>query len=110
MRTDEGKITALHERANQIEHQRAVRIARIVSVAGIAVCLAILVTVAMVMPRVLDQSPAFVLESGMNASVFASGSALGFIVIGAMAFILGILVTLLCYKLKRWSKDHDREY
>ena len=109
MRTDEEKLMALHERADRIEHRRNVRIARIVSVAGFAACMVIVVIFAMLMPGVLDRNTSIPQNSGMSASVFTSGSALGFIVIGAMAFILGVLITILCYKLKRWAGENDRE-
>ncbi len=32
------------------------------------------------------------------------GAALGFVVIGILAFILGITVTILCYRIKRYHQ------
>ena len=37
------------------------------------------------------------------------GSALGYIVIGILAFLLGVCVTILCFRLRRIDREDARE-
>ena len=45
------------------------------------------------------------------ASIFHGGAALGYIVIGLLAFLLGVCVTVLCFRLRQMSREdgQDRE-
>ena len=42
------------------------------------------------------------------ASIFHSGAALGYIVIGLLAFLLGVCVTILCFRLRQMNHE-DRQ-
>ena len=42
------------------------------------------------------------------ASIFHGGAALGYIVIGLLAFLLGVCVTVLCFRLRQMSREDDR--
>jgi len=104
MRTDAERIAAMHERADRIEYKKHVRMTRIVTIAATATSLAIIFLVALGIPSVIDGSQKILSDEGMSASVFASGSMLGFVVIAILAFALGISVTILCYRIKRYKK------
>ena len=39
------------------------------------------------------------------ASIFHGGAALGYIVIGLLAFLLGVCVTVLCFRLRQMSRE-----
>ena len=43
---------------------------------------------------------------GMTASIFSGGS-LGYLVVGLLAFALGVCVTILCLRLGRYEQDED---
>ena len=51
----------------------------------------------------------------MSGSIFAGSSMLGYLVIGIIAFILGVSVTVFCYQVKKLQKggeesaDEDKE-
>ena len=42
------------------------------------------------------------------ASIFHGGAALGYIVIGLLAFLLGVCVTVLCFRLRHMSREDDQ--
>ena len=39
------------------------------------------------------------------ASMYGGGAALGYIVIGLLAFLLGVCVTVLCFRLRQMDKE-----
>ena len=42
------------------------------------------------------------------ASIFHGGAALGYIVIGLLAFLLGVCVTVLCFRLRQMNREDDQ--
>ena len=104
MRSDEERILEMHNRAEQIKHKNVVVRMRVTSAALVAACIAVIVLTGMAVPSALSDPQAFGRDSGMSASIFASGSELGFVVIGILAFLLGVAVTIVCYRLKRSRK------
>ena len=42
------------------------------------------------------------------ASIFHGGAALGYIVIGLLAFLLGVCVSVLCFRLRQMSREDDQ--
>lgn len=91
MRSNTERVEAAKRRAAEIERRRRAMRAK----------LAVIVALAFAMPA-LDGSA--VIEGAHGAgSVFASGAA-GYIVIGVLAFALGVAVTLLGVKLRAYWK------
>ena len=43
----------------------------------------------------------------MNASIFSGTAALGYIVIGILAFVLGVGVTIFCFRFKKKQEEDD---
>ena len=43
------------------------------------------------------------------ASIFHGGAALGYIVIGLLAFLLGVCVTVLCFRLRQMNRDDTQD-
>ena len=43
------------------------------------------------------------------ASIFHGGAALGYIVIGLLAFLLGVCVTVLCFRLQQMNRDDTQD-
>ena len=43
------------------------------------------------------------------ASIFHGGAALGYIVIGLLAFLLGVCVTVLCFRLRQMSREDGQD-
>ena len=43
------------------------------------------------------------------ASIFHGAAALGYIVIGLLAFLLGVCVTVLCFRLRQMSREDGQD-
>ena len=85
--------------------QRQKRLRRVMAAAA-AACLALIIGCALAMP---DWTIQPVSGSGYEtaASIFGGGSALGYIVIGLLAFLLGVCVTVLCFRLRRLEQEES---
>ena len=105
MLTEKEQIRAMHERADKIIEQKKTRRIQVITVVAFTVCLGLIILAGTVIPKILDQAHLSVQDSGMTASILTESSVLGFVVIGIMAFILGVLVTILCYRLKNQQES-----
>ncbi len=109
MRTNEERITALHMRVREMKTEKLNRRVKAAWFAGsvlgfVAIFICSFMTERMTM-RMLPISTA----GSFGASIFSDSSILGFLVIGIVAFLLGITVTIFCFYLKKWGEEHDGE-
>ena len=108
MRTNEERIAAMHRRAAELERKKRERVARVLSFSAVAACLVMIIGLSFSIPRVMDtmdiSGMARVME-GMNASLFATAGVLGYVMTGILAFLLGISVTVLCFRLRMWKDE-----
>lgn len=109
MRTNEERIAALHTRTKQLKREEKNRRFYAVCAAGAAVCFAILAGIAVLIPRVSVNSYIDNTAESMNASIFAGSSVLGYLVIAILAFLLGITVTIFCFRLKKYLDEKNQE-
>lgn len=117
MRTNEERIKAMHKRADELERERRTLRSRMLGAGCVAASLVLILITAAFMPKIYGTLAHAENIRNMNASIFASSSVLGYIIIGLLAFALGIAVTLFCYRLKKWrqyvaddeGEDEDRE-
>ena len=105
MRTTEERVSAARRRAKELARQRRSRIAVF---AGAAACLALILSLALAMPSITARFSSTAYGGGMTASMF-SGSSLGYLLVGLLAFALGVCVTVLCIRLRRYERDADDE-
>ena len=76
---------------------------------AVAACLVLLIGASLAMPGIAAS-----IQTGdysgfeTAASIFHSGAALGYIVIGLLAFLLGVCVTVLCFRLRQMNHE-DRQ-
>ncbi len=106
MRTTAERLAAAKERARELERQR--RRARGLLWGGTAACLAVIVSLALAMPGITGGFSDAALGGGMAASMAASifsGRSLGYLVVGLLAFALGVCVTVLCVRLRGHEGD-----
>lgn len=117
MRTNEERINAMHARASELNKQRRARQVRIMQAAGAAVSFAATIVLAVCVPRLADfeTEPAGspLGQAGtsgiMNASIFSNSAALGYVVIALIAFLLGVTLTIFCFRLREWQKHKDEQ-
>ena len=106
MRSHEERVAETKRRIAKIEREKRLRRNTV------AACLVLLVGVSLAMPGIAAK-----IQSGdysgfeTAASIFHGGAALGYIVIGLLAFLLGVCVTILCFRLRQMNREdgQDRE-
>ena len=106
MRSHEERVAETKRRIAARQREKRLRRDRITMVSAAAACLSL------AMPGIAAS-----IQTGnysgfeTAASIFHSGAALGYIVIGLLAFLLGVCVTVLCFRLRQmsWEDEQDRE-
>ncbi len=109
MRTNEERIAALHSRTVQLRQEQENRRFAAYCAAGMAVCASILVCAALLISRASSLSFSDTAAEWMNASIFSDSKSLGYITIAILAFLLGITVTVFCFRLKKWMDRKERK-
>ena len=109
MRSHEERITETKRRITKIEREKRRRRDTITIASAVAACLALLIGASLAMPGIAAsiQTGNY---SGLEtaASIFHGGAALGYIVIGLLAFLLGVCVTVLCFRLRQMSREDNQ--
>ena len=112
MRSHEERVAETKRRIAKIEREKRLRRNTITMVSVVAACLALLVGASLAMPGIAAS-----IQTGnysgfeTTASIYGGGAALGYIVIGLLAFLLGVCVTVLCFRLRQMNREdgQDRE-
>lgn len=109
MRTTDELVAAVQKRSKEMKRQKEQRRSRVLAIGSVAACMALIVGASLAMPGMLVRvSGSEYTYTGPAASLFAGSAAIGFILIGLLAFALGVCVTVLCYKLRR-QRQRDKE-
>ena len=112
MRSHEDRVAETKRRIAKIERENRLRRNTLTMASAVAACLVLLIGASLAMPGIAAgiQTGDY---SGFEtaASIFHGGAALGYIVIGLLAFLLGVCVTVLCFRLRQMSREdgQDRE-
>ena len=110
MRSHEERITEAKRRIAKIEREKRLRRNTITMASAVAACLALLVGASLAMPGITAN-----IQTGdysgfeTAASIFPGGAALGYIVIGLLAFLLGVCVTVLCFRIRQLSRENAQD-
>ena len=112
MRSHEERVAEAKRRIAKIEQKKRLRRNTVIMASAVAACLALLVGASLAMPGIAAS-----IQTGdysgfeTAASIFHGGAALGYIVIGLLAFLLGVCVTVLCFRLRQMNREdgQDRE-
>ena len=110
MRSHEERVTETKRRIAKIEREKRRRRNTITMASAVAACLALLIGASLAMPGIAANIQAGD-YSGFEtaASIFHGGAALGYIVIGLLAFLLGVCVTILCFRLRQMHREDTRD-
>ena len=112
MRSHEERVAETKRRIAKIEREKRRRRNTVTMASAVAACLALLTGASLAMPGIAASIQTCD-YSGFEtaASIFHGGAALGYIVIGLLAFLLGVCVTVLCFRLRQMSREdgQDRE-
>ena len=106
MRSHEERVAETKRRIAKIEREKRRRRNTVTMASAVAACLALLIGASRAMPGIAASIQAGD-YSGFEtaASIFHGGAALGYIVIGLLAFLLGVCVTVLCVRLRQMSRE-----
>ena len=110
MRSHEERVAETKRRIAKIERAKRRRRNTITISSSVAACLALIVGVSFIMPDI-----AVKIQTGgyagfeTAASIFHGGAALGYIVIGLLAFLLGVCMTVLCFRLRQMNRDDTKD-
>ena len=108
MRSHEERITEVKHRIAEKERQKRLRHGRIAAVSSVTAALALIVGMSLAMPGMVGQA-----ESGMSsgfettATMLGGSSAPGYIVIGLLSFVLGVCVTVLCFRIRLLNNEES---
>ena len=109
MRSHEERVAETKRRIAKIEREKRLRRDKFTMISAVAACLALLIGASLAMPGIAAN-----IQTGnysgfeTAASMYGGGAALGYIVIGLLAFLLGVCVTVLCFLLRQMNRE-DRQ-
>ena len=110
MRSHEERVAETKRRIAKIEREKRLRRNTVTMASAVAACLVLLVGVSLAMPGIAAK-----IQSGdysgfeTAASIFHGGAALGYIVLGLLAFLLGVCVTILCFRLRQMNREGEQD-
>ena len=112
MRSHEERFAETKRRIAARQREKRLRRSKITMFSAAAVCLVLIVGVSFAMPgMVAGIRPGDYVGYETAASMYGGGAALGYIVIGLLSFLLGVCVTVLCFRLRQINREdsQDRE-
>ena len=110
MRSHEERVAEAKRRIAKIEREKRLRRDKITMISAAAACLALLIGASFAMPGIAAN-----IQTGnysgfeTAASMYGGGAALGYIVIGLLAFLLGVCVTVLCFRLHQMNREDNQD-
>ena len=109
MRSHEERVAETKRRIAARQREKRLRRNTITMASAVAACLALLIGASLAMPGIAAN-----IQTGnysgfeTAASMYGGGAALGYIVIGLLAFLLGVCVTVLCFRLRQMNREDDQ--
>ena len=110
MRSYEERVAETKRRIAARQREKRLRRNTVTMASAVAACLALLIGASLAMPGIAAS-----IQTGdysgfeTAASIFHGGVALGYIVIGLLAFLLGVCVTVLCFRLRQMSRENAQD-
>ena len=110
MRSHEERVVETKRRIAAMERKKRLRRNTVAMASAVAACLVLLIGASLAMPGIAES-----IQTGdysgfeTAASIFHGGAALGYIVIGLLAFLLGVCVTVLCFRLRQMSREDGQD-
>ena len=110
MRSHEERVAETKRRIAKIEREKRLRRDKITMISAVAACLALLIGASLAMPGIAAN-----IQTGdysgfeTAASMYGGSAALGYIVIGLLAFLLGVCVTVLCFRLRQMNREDTQD-
>ena len=110
MRSHEERVAEAKRRIAKIEREKRLRRNTITMASAVAACLVLLIGASFAMPGIAAK-----IQTGdysgfeTAASMYGGSAALGYIVIGLLAFYSAVCVTVLCSGLRQMSREDGQD-
>ena len=110
MRSHEERVAETKRRIAKMEREKRLRRNTVTMASAVAACLVLLIGASLAMPGIAAR-----IQTGdysgfeTAASMYGGGAALGYIVIGLLAFLLGVCVTVLCFRIRQLSREDGQD-
>ena len=110
MRTNEERARLIQKRTVELKRERQKKKQRALDMLCIAACLILIIGLGSFMPGLTAGNPCGrVHHASGAASLVGNHAALSYILMGLTAFLLGVCVTVLLYRLRRRNERKRRE-
>jgi uncharacterized membrane protein len=107
VRNTEQRVAAVKRRAIEIQRQKQMRRSRMIGISSAAACLIFIVGLSFAMPEIMaGMVNGAYTYAGAAASIFDESGGFGYVLIGLLAFVLGVSVTILCYRIRLRSQNN----
>lgn len=109
MRSTDERLALVKKRAAAQRRQRQQKQRILLALLSTAGCMVLILATAWFTSQHIQPDGAMVIPVAGTASLFTNGYFLGYAVVGVLAFLLGVSVTLLCRHLyhKNREEEHD---
>ena len=110
MRSHEKRVAEAKRRIAARQREKQLRRNKITVVSAAAACFVLIVGASLAMPDIAAK-----IQTGdytdfeTAASIFHGSAALGYIVIGLLAFLFGVCVTVLCFRLRQMNQEEAQD-
>ncbi len=103
MRTEGERIELIHRRTAEIKEENRKKRQRIMGISCFAVCMLVIIGLGIMMPGLMQNAATSttVAHNSGAASLIGSSSALGYIMVGILSFVLGVAVTISLFYLRK---------
>ena len=108
MRSHEERVAETKRRIAKMEREKRRRRNTVTMASAVAACLVLLIGASLAMPGIAANIQTGDYSGFETAASMYGGGALGYIVIGLLAFLLGVCVTVLCFLLRQMNRE-DRQ-
>ena len=109
MRSHEERVAETKRRIAKMEREKRRRRNTITMASAVAACLVLLIGASLAMPGIAANIQTGDYSGFETAASMYSGAALGYIVIGLLAFLLGVCVTVLCFRIQQLSRENAQD-
>ena len=109
MRNHEERVAETKRRIAKIEREKRLRRNKITMASAVAACLVLLIGASLAMPGIAASIQTGDYSGFETAASMYGGGALGYIVIGLLAFLLGVCVTVLCFRIRQLSRENAQD-
>ena len=106
MQSHEERVNAVKRR---IAAENRKRSNRRIAMACVTASLLLVVGLSVAMPGIVERISLDISGFEMAASIFGNGTAVGYVVIGLISFILGVCVTILCLRIRSLKSENPME-